>query len=156
MDRRAFIGLAASGLLAATVAADAQEGRGTLPRVASLESTGSAIGVEAIKRVLTGQKQWRLYWDRGVGRPRRAGKPSDRSGSLTLEFMRLGQRFVARADNDDVHHAECEFEVTVKDDGFIFEGCWGTEKTMTYDPDDREYPFKGRYDGTSLWLAPSE
>jgi hypothetical protein len=26
---------------------------------------------------------------------------------------------------------------------------------MTYDPDDREYPFKGRVDGTVLWLAPS-
>jgi hypothetical protein len=120
------------------------------------ENTASAIGIEAIKRVLTGQNQWRLYWDRGVGRPRLAEKRSDRSPSLTLEFMRLGRRLVARADNDEVHHAECEFEVTVKDDGFIFEGCWGSDKTMTFDPADREYPFKGRYNGTLLWLAPSK
>jgi hypothetical protein len=30
----------------------------------------------------------------------------------------------------------------------------GSDTTMTYDPDDREYPFKG-LDGTLLWLAPS-
>jgi hypothetical protein len=92
----------------------------------------------------------------GVARPRIVGRTSDRSGSVTLEFMRLGRRLVARAERDEVHHAECEFEVTVKDDGFVFEGCWGSDKTMTYDPADREYPFKGRYDGTFLWLAPVE
>jgi hypothetical protein len=75
---------------------------------------------------------------------------------VTFEFMRLGRRLVARAERDEVHHAECEFEVTVKEDGFIFEGCWGSDKTMTYDPHDREYPFKGRYNGTLLWLAPSK
>jgi hypothetical protein len=121
------------------------------------ENTASAVGVEAIKRVLTGQKQWKLYWDRGgVGRPRMGERTSARTPSLTLEFMRLGPRLIARAGRDEVHHAECEFGVTVKDDGFIFEGCWGSDKTMTYDPDDRQYPFKGRYDGTLLWLAPSE
>jgi hypothetical protein len=121
------------------------------------ENTASAVGVEAIKRVLTGQKQWKLYWDRGgVRQPRIGETTSARTPSVTLEFMRLGQRLVARAERDEVHHAECEFEVTVKEDGFIFEGCWGSDKTMTYDPDDRQYPFKGRYDGTLLWLAPSK
>jgi len=122
------------------------------------ENTASAIGVEAIKRVLTGQKQWKLYWDRGsVGRPRPGERTSDRTPSVTFEFMRLGRRLVARAERDEVHHAECEFEVTVKEDGFIFEGCWGSDKTMmSYDPHDREYPFKGRYNGTLLWLAPSK
>jgi hypothetical protein len=103
------------------------------------ENTASAIGVEAIKRVLTGQKQWKLYWDRGgVGRPRPGERTSDRTPSVTFEFMRLGRRLVARAERDEVHHAECEVEVTVKEDGFIFEGCWGSDKTMTYDPNDRE------------------
>jgi hypothetical protein len=126
------------------------------PVAGQSESTASAIGVETIKRVLTGQK-WRLYWDRGgVGRPRIGETTSNRTPSATLEFMRLGRRLVARQERDEVHHAECEFEVTVKDDGFIFEGCWGSDKTMTYDPDDREYPFKGRYNGTLLWLAPSK
>jgi hypothetical protein len=121
-------------------------------------NTASAIGVEAIKRVLTGQKQWRLYWDRsGVGRPRFGKTTSDRSLSATLEFMRLGGgQFVAHQERDELLHGECEFEVTVKEDGFIFPGCWGSGTTMTYDPDDREYPFKGRTNGTFLWLAPSK
>jgi hypothetical protein len=68
--------------------------------------------------------------------------------------MRVGPRVIGHS-RDDTHHAECEFEVTLREDGFIFAGCWGSEKLMRYDPDDREYPFKGRVDGTLLWLAPS-
>jgi hypothetical protein len=56
--------------------------------------------------------------------------------------------------NDQVHHAECELEVTVTENGLTFTGCWGFEKSMTYDPNDREYPFKERVEGTLLWLAP--
>ena len=143
MIRSVVLGLGCAILLAGAVAGQS-------------ENTTSAVGVETIKRILTGQKQWRFYWDRGVGRPRIGETTSDRTPSATLEFMRLGSRLVARTENDEVHHVECEFEVTVKDDGFIFEGCVGSDKTMTYDPDDRQYPFKGRYNGASLWLAPSE
>jgi hypothetical protein len=64
--------------------------------------------------------------------------------------MRLGGRLVAHQERDELLHRECEFEVTAKEDGIIF-----PDTTMTYDPDDREYPFKGRMDGTLLWLAPS-
>jgi len=106
--------------------------------------------------VLTGQKQWTLYWDRsGVERPRFGKRPSDRSLSATIEVMRLGRGLVAHQEGDELLHRECEFEITVKEDGFIFPGCWGSDATMTYDPEDREYPFKGRTIGTLLWLAPS-
>jgi hypothetical protein len=69
--------------------------------------------------------------------------------------MRVGKRLVGYYANDQVHHAECEFEATVTENGLTFTGCWGSEKSMTYDPNDREYPFKGRVEGTLLWLAPS-
>lgn len=114
------------------------------------------IGVEGIKRMLTGHKQWTLYWDRGnVSRPRMGAATADRSLSVTFEFMRIGLRVVGHAQDDQLHHVECEFEVAVREDGFTFTGCWGSDKSMTYDPDDREYPFKGRTDGTLLWLRPS-
>jgi|KBSSwiStaDraftv2_1062776.scaffolds.fasta_scaffold995903_1 hypothetical protein len=120
------------------------------------ETRGLPLGVEAIKGMLTGHTQWTFYWDRApVSRPRRGSATTDRSPSATLEFMRVGLRLIGRAQDDQVHHAECEFEVTVREDGFTFAGCWGSDKSMTYDPDDREYPFKGRTDGTLLWLAPS-
>ena len=122
------------------------------------ENTASAVGVEAIKRVLTGHKQWTLCWDRasGVRRPRLGPTTSDRSPSATLEFMRAGSNVIGHAQDDQVHPVECEFKVTVRENGFTFAGCVGSDKTMTYDPDDREYPFKGRTDGTLLWLAPSK
>ena len=119
------------------------------------ETRSVPIGVEAITGMLTGHKQWTFYWDRApVSRPRLVSKAADRSPSATFEFMRVGRRVIGHAQDDRVHHAECEFEVTVREDGFTFAGCWGSDKSMTYDPDDREHPFKGRTDGTLLWLAP--
>ena len=120
------------------------------------ETTSLPIGVEAIKGMLTGNKQWTFYWDRApLGRPRLGSTTSGRSASATLEFMRVGLRLIGHAHSDHVHHGECEFEVTVSEDGFTFVGCWGSDKSMKYDPNDREYPFKGRTDNTLLWLAPS-
>jgi hypothetical protein len=120
------------------------------------ETSGVSIGVEAIKGMLTGHKQWTFYWDRAPARrPRLGSATADRSPSARLEFMRVGRRLIGHAQDDQVHHAECEFEVTVREGGFTFAGCWGSDKSMIYDPDDREYPFKGHIDGTLLWLAPS-
>ena len=120
------------------------------------ETRGLPIGVEAIKSMLTGHKQWTFYWDRAhVSRPRLGSATTDRSPSARLEFMRVGRRLIGHADDDRVHFGECEFEVSVREDGFTFVGCVGSDKSMTYDPDDREYPFKGRTGGTLLWLAPS-
>ena len=115
----------------------------------------ASIGADGITRLLTRHKKWTLYWDRGVPRPRLGTKTTDRSGSAILEFMRVGPRVVGYASNDQVHHTECEFDVAVKEDGFTFTGCWGSDKAMAYDPNDTEYPFKGRVDGTMLWLSPS-
>jgi hypothetical protein len=124
--------------------------------VGQSEKRASPVGVEAIKRVLTSHKQWTLYWDRGnEGRPRLGSATTDRSPSATLEFMRVGLGLVGHAEDDQVHHVECEFEVTVREDGFTFAGCVGSDKRMTDDPDDPEYPFKGRTNGALLWLAPS-
>jgi hypothetical protein len=113
-----------------------------------------SVSPDLIKTLLVSHRHWTLYWDRGVARPRFGSTTAARSPSLTIEFMRVGVRLVGYAANDQVHHAECEFEVTVNDTGFMFTGCWGSEKSMTYDPADRAYPFKGRVEGTLFWLAP--
>jgi hypothetical protein len=69
--------------------------------------------------------------------------------------MHIGPRVIGHGYDDRVHHTECEFDVTVREGEIVFAGCWGSDKSMTYDPDDREYPFTGRVHGTLLWLAPS-
>jgi hypothetical protein len=115
----------------------------------------SSIEADEVTRVLTSHEQWIFYWDRGVARPRLGATTSARSPSAILEFMRVGPRMVGYMSNDEVHHFDCEFDVVVKKGGFSFAGCWGSDKAMTYDPSDREYPFKGRVEGTRFWLAPS-
>jgi hypothetical protein len=152
MTRQVTLGCVATLLVSTaslTIAAGAVAGQS--------EKTASPVGVDAIESVLTGHKQWTFYWDRAtrVRRPRLGPKAADRSPSATLEFMRAGLKVIGHAQDDTVHLTECEFEVAVGEGGFTFAGCWGSDKTMTYDPDDREYPFKGRTDGTLLWLAPS-
>ena len=145
MDRRAFITGIAGGLLAAPLGAEGQQGGPSL------------VVVDAIKRVLTGHWQWTFYWDRApLQRPRLDPRMADRSPHATLEFMRVGVKVIGHAKDDRVHHTERDFEVAVGEGGFTFVGCWGSDKTMAYDPDDREYPFKGRVDGTLLWLAPKD
>jgi hypothetical protein len=126
------------------------------PAAGQSEKTPSPLGVEGIKRVLTSHKQWTLYWDlAAVGRPRIGSRTSDRSSSATLEFMRVGPRVVAHED-DPVHHLECEFDVVVTENGFTLARCVGWETTLTHDPADRDYPFKGRTHSMLLWLAPSK
>ena len=144
MERRAFLAGAAA-LLAAPLAAEAQQG-GTSP-----------VGVDAIKRVLTGHRQWTLYWDRApLERPRLGPRMADRSPFATVEFMRVGLKVVGHAEDGRIQFPECDFEVAVGDGGFSSAFCFGPDKTMTYDPDDREYPFKGRADGMLFWLAPKD
>jgi len=120
------------------------------------EKTASPVGVDAIKRLLTDHKQWTLYWDRAsrARRPLLGRKAADRSLSATLEFMRVGPNVIGHAQDDQPPYKECEFEVAVGEGGSTFPGCWGSDTTMTYEPHDREYPFKGRTDGMVLWLAP--
>jgi hypothetical protein len=145
MDRRAFITGMAGGLLAAPLAAEAQQ------------AANSTLGVDAIKRVLIGHRQWTLYWDRApLERPRLGPRMADRSAFATLEFMRVGLKLIGHGEDGRFQYPECDFEVAVGEGGFSFVGCFGSVKTMLYDPNDREYPFKGREDATLFWLAPKD
>jgi hypothetical protein len=127
--------------------------------VAAQAATPAPVGVDGIMRVLTDQKRWTLYRDRAdrvkdPARPQLGATTSDRSVSTTLEFMRVGPRLIGHEENDELHHMECEFEVDVRDDGVTFAGCTGSDKLLTYDPHDRDFPFRGRLDSVLFWLAP--
>jgi hypothetical protein len=120
------------------------------------EEGNAAIGAEAIKTMLTSYPRWTAYWDRGdVARPRFGARTGDRSLSATMEFLRMGTALVGHTEVHSLTNVECEFEVTVRDDGFTFTSCGGTATPMTYDPKDSDYPFKGRVGVESFWLAPS-
>jgi hypothetical protein len=106
--------------------------------------------------MLTNHQRWTAYWDRtDVARPRFGARTGDRSQSATLEFLRIGTGLVGHTVVNNLLLLECEFEVTVRDDGFTLGSCGGPARSMTYDPKDLEYPFKGRVGVESFWLAPS-
>jgi hypothetical protein len=133
--------------LAATLAVVA-----VLTSVASAQPAPSRAGADVIRALLTSQPRWTLYWDRGdLASPTR----DERGLSARVEFMSVGRALVGHLGEDRLLHAECEFEAAVTADGFRFVGCWGPDWAMTYDPDDGEHPFKGRLEGTSLWLSPA-
>jgi hypothetical protein len=133
--------------LAATLAVVA-----VLTSVASAQPAPSRAGADVIRALLTSHPRWTLYWDRGdLASPTR----DERGLSARVEFMSVGRALVGHLEEDRLLHAECEFEAAVTADGFRFVGCWGPDRAMTYDPEDREHPFKGRLEGTSLWLSPA-
>lgn len=116
----------------------------------------AALGAEAIKTLLTRQQQWTVYWDlRDLARPHLSPRTADRSPSSTIEFMRMGASLLGHAENDQSPYIECEINVIVREDGFTFENCAGTQLPVTYDPNDRDYPFKGRAGNLSVWFAPA-
>jgi hypothetical protein len=111
-------------------------------------------------RVLTDHKRWTLYRERAdrvtdPTRPPLGATTSARAVSTTLEFVRVGPRLIGHEENDELHHIECEFEVKVSANAVTFAGCSGSDKSLTYHPQDRDFPFKGRLDSILFWLAPS-
>ena len=114
--------------------------------------TGSAVGADRIRAILTERARWTVYWSSAGPAPR----PPASAGSGNVEFTRHGDKMRGHI-NIPVMARECEFEVVVKDGGFSWPGCpspqdrlvRSPDKEITYDPDDPEYPFKGS--GASNW-----
>src|SRR5262245_10589148 len=80
--------------------------------------TGSAIGAEGIRVILTQHAQWTVYWSSLGAAPR----PPASAGSGTIEFTRRGDRLMGHL-SIPVLGQDCEFEVVVRDDGFTYPGC---------------------------------
>jgi hypothetical protein len=119
-------------------------GAGAQPR-----QSGSAIGAERLKVILTEQPRWTVYWSSlGV-----APRPPASAASGIIQFSRRGDKIMGQL-SIPVFGQECEFEVVIKDDGFRYPGCARFDKDITYDPDDQEYPFKGTGGSNAYWFRP--
>ena len=114
--------------------------------------TGPAVGADRLRAILTEQAGWTVYWSSGGAAPR----PPASAASGAIEFTRHGDTIRGHLSIPALSR-ECEFEVAVNDRGFSYPGCQGPQNALvrspdreiTYDPDDREYPFKGT--GSSVW-----
>jgi hypothetical protein len=120
--------------------------------VAQSAGSPSAVGADRIRTVLTSHPQWTVYWSSLGAAPR----PPASAASGTVEFRRRGNTIIGHM-SIPAFTRECEFEVLVKDDGFSYPGCMSPQdrltnppdRQITYDPNDRDYPFKGT--GASYW-----
>jgi hypothetical protein len=112
--------------------------------LAQPSTAGSAVGADKVETILTQQGPWTVYWSRLGAAPR----PPASAASGTIQFSRRGDKLMGHM-SIPVFGQECDFEVTVKDNGFIYPGCARFDKELIYDPADNEFPFKGA--ATSYW-----
>ena len=118
---------------------------------------GSAVGADRIGAILTEQAKWTVYWSSVAPAPR----PPASAGSGAVEFTRHGDTIRGHISIPAMAR-ECEFEVVVKDGGFSYPGCpspqdrlvRSPDREISYDPDDREYPFKGTGASNWYWFRP--
>lgn len=100
---------------------------------------------EAIKGLLAKHGSWILYTEYTD-----ASVPSERAQKLKFEYYvrdtRLMGRWVLEAGG-------CEFEISVRDDGFSFPWCppYNGRPSLDFDAADAKYPFKSR-NPRKLWL----
>lgn len=91
---------------------------------------GKAIGADNIKDILLRPDGWLVEW-RG-----------NSSGVLDFIFEDRGENIVVNI-NNAAWNQSCERNVTIIEDTVNLDGCNDTGITLRYDPDDKEFPFKG-------------
>ncbi len=102
--------------------------------------TGEAIGSNKIKVMLVRPGGWVLEWRgqtyRGV------------SDSI---FEERGENIVVKIHSASMNMSY-ERNVTITEDAVKYDACYDTGITLHYDPDDKEYPFKGESQTTNYKL----
>jgi hypothetical protein len=92
-----------------------------------------------IKAMLLGTPTWRADWK----------GPSD-SGVTEIMFEARGDKVVAKLRNITLSQG-CERDVTITTGVVSFGGCNVKDVTLRFDPNDREYPFKGKSAADYEW-----
>ncbi len=92
--------------------------------------SGEALGEDKIKTMLLRPGGWLVEW-RG-----------NSSGVIEFVFEDRGDNFVVKIVNA-AWNMSCERNVTITKDVVKLDGCSDTGISLHYDPNDKEYPFKG-------------
>ncbi|MEK9968903.1 MAG: hypothetical protein VW600_07190 [Ferrovibrio sp.] len=104
----------------------------------------------AIKALLSKQKTWTLYSEYTD-----AAEPSERAQKLQFEYYERDAKLMGRW---LLAYGGCEFEVSVRADGFHFPWCppYNGVPTLNYDAKDARYPFKDFEHPRRLWLKAAD
>jgi hypothetical protein len=95
---------------------------------------------EDIKAMLLGTATWHADWT----------KPGD-SGVSEIVFEARGDKVVAKLVKITPPTMSCEHDVTITTGVVKFDACIRQNVTLRFDPNDREYPFKGNSEGDFEW-----
>lgn len=91
----------------------------------------AAGGPEKIKAILLRPAGWIAYWSGPFG-----------DGESEFIFMARKEKVVVKIQTPSV--SSCESEVTITSDTVKFDGCRDPDITLVFDPNDHDYPFKGK------------
>jgi hypothetical protein len=100
--------------------------------------------------VLLSKASWNFFWEQ-TDQP----VPSAGASKGAMDFFRRGGKFVGRTTH--MIAGNCEFEVVVRDDGFIFEWCGGYRMPQSFvslDRTDTNFPFKNIAAPRKVWFQP--
>ena len=103
--------------------------------------SGEAIGSDKIKDMLLRPGGWLVEW-RG-----------NSSGVIDFIFETRGEKIVVKI-NNAAWNVTCERDVTITSDVVKLDGCNDPNITLRYDPNDKEYPFKGESKNVNYKLKP--
>ena len=92
--------------------------------------SGEAVGSDQIKEMLLRPGGWLVEW-RG-----------NSSGVVDFIFEERGENVVVKIHNA-AWNQSCERDVKITSDVIKLDGCNETGIQLYYDPNDKEYPFKG-------------
>ena len=103
--------------------------------------SGEAIGSDKIKDMLLRPGGWLVEW-RG-----------NSSGVIDFLFETRGEKIVVKI-NNAAWNVTCERDVTITSDVVKLDGCSEPNISLHYDPNDKEYPFKGESQNVNYKLKP--
>jgi hypothetical protein len=90
----------------------------------------NAIGADKIKTMLLRPGGWLVEWK------------GNSSGVMDFVFEERGENIVVNI-NNAAWNMTCERDVEITSDVVKLDGCNDTGISLLFDPNDREYPFKG-------------
>lgn len=121
----------------------------TLFSLVSALAADNAPGEAVIKSMLMKPKSWTLYYDHTDSLTPRAN-----ATKMKFTYFERDGKLIGR---HVVEFGGCDFEVSLRSDGFSFRWCppLGGEPSLTYDPDDLRYPFKNS-EPRKIWLEAND
>lgn len=101
----------------------------TISKAYAQEKTAT-VGADKIKAILLRPDGWLVEW-RG-----------NSQGVIDFVFEARGENVVVKIVNA-AWNMTCERDVTITSDVVKLDGCYDTNISLFFDPNDQEYPFKG-------------